>query len=137
MDTAPRGFPCIDVSPDLRPGITFRLQYRVPAEKTVPNIYPEFAEFREMPEVFATGFMVSLIEGACLLAIKPYLDCPREHPTGAEPESQTPVPSPCNSVCRMAPDGAYCVGCFRTLDEIAGWAGFDDARRRLVWRQLR
>jgi predicted Fe-S protein YdhL (DUF1289 family) len=37
----------------------------------------------------------------------------------------------------MAPDGAYCVGCFRTLDEIAGWAGFDDARRRLVWRQLR
>jgi len=64
-------------------------------------------------------------------------DCPREHPTGAEPESQTPVPSPCNSVCRMASDGVYCVGCFRTLDEIAGWAGFDDARRRLVWRQLR
>jgi fluoroacetyl-CoA thioesterase len=82
MDTAPRGFPRIDVSPDLRPGITFRLQYRVPAEKTVPNIYPEFAEFREMPEVFATGFLVSLIEGACLLAIKPYLDWPREQSVG-------------------------------------------------------
>src|SRR5258705_8543645 len=30
----------------LRPGITYRLQYKVPVEKTVPNIYPEFAEFR-------------------------------------------------------------------------------------------
>ena len=53
------------MNPQLRPGITYRLQYKVPVEKTVPNIYPEFAEFREMPEVFATGFMVSLIEGAC------------------------------------------------------------------------
>ena len=55
----------------------------------------------------------------------------------AAPESQTPVPSPCNSVCRMDPDGRYCVGCLRTLEEIAGWPGFDDARRRLVWQQLR
>jgi predicted Fe-S protein YdhL (DUF1289 family) len=53
------------------------------------------------------------------------------------PESQTPVPSPCNSVCRMDSQGAYCIGCFRTLDEIAGWAGFDDERRRLIWRELR
>jgi predicted Fe-S protein YdhL (DUF1289 family) len=37
----------------------------------------------------------------------------------------------------MDPEGAYCVGCFRTLEEIAGWSGFDDARRRLVWEQLR
>ena len=35
-----------------------------------------------MPEAFATGFMVSLIEGACLLAIKPYLDWPREQSVG-------------------------------------------------------
>jgi len=35
-----------------------------------------------MPEVFATGFMVSLIEGACLLAIKPFLDWPREQSVG-------------------------------------------------------
>jgi predicted Fe-S protein YdhL (DUF1289 family) len=48
-----------------------------------------------------------------------------------------PVGSPCTSVCRMDADGVYCVGCFRTLDEIAGWAGFDDERRRLIWKQLR
>jgi len=52
-------------------------------------------------------------------------------------EPPAAVPSPCNSVCRMDPDGRYCIGCFRTLDEIAGWAGFDDARRRLIWDDLR
>ena len=61
----------------------------------------------------------------------------RDAAAPAAPESQTPVPSPCNSVCRMDSAGAYCVGCFRTLDEIAGWTGFDDARRRLVWEELR
>lgn len=55
----------------------------------------------------------------------------------AAPASQAAVPSPCNSVCRMDPGGVYCVGCFRTLDEIAGWAGFDDERRRLIWEELR
>jgi hypothetical protein len=54
----------------------------------------------------------------------------------AEPGPGTPVPSPCNSVCRMDADGRYCIGCFRTLDEIAGWAAFDDGRRRLIWQQL-
>jgi uncharacterized protein len=58
-------------------------------------------------------------------------------PMSAEPGRDGPVASPCNSVCRMDADGVYCIGCFRTLDEIAGWAGFDDARRRLIWEQLR
>jgi len=70
------------MSPELRPGIRFQLQYKVPDGKTVPNIYPEFAEFQQMPEVFATGFMVALIEQACLLAVKPYLDWPTEQTVG-------------------------------------------------------
>jgi fluoroacetyl-CoA thioesterase len=70
------------VSPDLRPGISYRLQYTVPDAKTVPNIYPEFGEFQQMPQVFATGFMVALVEQACLLAVKPYLDWPREQTVG-------------------------------------------------------
>ena len=32
-----------------------------------------------------------------------------------------PVPSPCISVCRMDAVTGWCEGCFRTLDEIAGW----------------
>jgi len=35
-----------------------------------------------MPQVFATGYMVALIEQACLLAVKPYLDWPREQTVG-------------------------------------------------------
>ena len=70
------------MSPDLKPGITSRFTYTVPDNKTVPHLYPEFTEFREMPEVFATGFLVGLMEGACQLAIKPYLDWPAEQSVG-------------------------------------------------------
>lgn len=35
-----------------------------------------------MPEVFATGFLVGLLEWACIKAIKPYLDWPEEQSVG-------------------------------------------------------
>ena len=35
-----------------------------------------------MPRVFATGFMVGLIEWACILAINPYIDWPDEQTVG-------------------------------------------------------
>jgi fluoroacetyl-CoA thioesterase len=70
------------MSPDLKPGISFDFEYTVPDDKTVPNLYPEWQEFREMPDVFATGFLVGLMEGACQLSIKPYLDWPREQSVG-------------------------------------------------------
>jgi fluoroacetyl-CoA thioesterase len=70
------------MSPDLKPGIQFDFEYRVPDNKTVPHLYPEWQEFREMPEVFATGFLIGLMEGTCQLAIKPYLDWPREQSVG-------------------------------------------------------
>lgn len=58
----------------LKPGDKVRFSFRVPAEKTVPHLYPEAAEFREMPTVFATGFMVGLMEWACLKVLEPHLD---------------------------------------------------------------
>jgi fluoroacetyl-CoA thioesterase len=70
------------MSPDLKPGIRHTFRYTLPADKTVPHLYPEFTEFREMPDVFATGFLVGLIEATCQLAIKPYLDWPREQSVG-------------------------------------------------------
>jgi len=48
--------------------------YRVPETKTVPNLYPESALFQAMPAVFATGFMVGLIEWACIDALAPHLE---------------------------------------------------------------
>jgi fluoroacetyl-CoA thioesterase len=70
------------MSPELKPGIAFEFDYRVPENRTVPHLYPEFAEFQQMPRVLATGFMVGLIEHVCQLAIKPYLDWPREQSLG-------------------------------------------------------
>jgi fluoroacetyl-CoA thioesterase len=58
----------------LQPGIKASFSYKVPMEKTVPHIYREAAEFQEMPEVFATGFMAALMEWTCVKALAPHLD---------------------------------------------------------------
>ena len=58
----------------LKPGATAQFAFRIPAEKTVPHLYPEAAEFREMPTVFATGFMVGLMEWTCLKVLEPHLE---------------------------------------------------------------
>ncbi len=38
--------------------------------------------FRQMPEILATGFMVGLLEWACVDALRPYLDWPAEQTLG-------------------------------------------------------
>ena len=49
----------------------------------------------------------------------------------------TGVASPCINVCQMHPASGWCVGCLRTLDEIAAWGGLDDIGRREVLQRLR
>lgn len=66
----------------LQPGIRYQHRFRVPGSKTVPALYPEAEEFVAMPQVFATGFMVGLLEWACIRAINPHLDWPREQTVG-------------------------------------------------------
>ena len=46
------------------------------------------------------------------------------------------VPSPCRNVCRMHEASGHCVGCGRTLDEIALWSVLDDDDKRAVWVEL-
>lgn len=58
----------------LKAGVTHRLVYRVPRERTVPFLYPEAPSLRDMPEVFATGYMVGLMEWASIELLKPHLD---------------------------------------------------------------
>lgn len=70
------------MKPTLQAGLTHRHVFKVPPSKTVPQLYPESESFREMPEVLATGFMVGLMEWACIEAIKPHLDWPREQSLG-------------------------------------------------------
>lgn len=46
------------------------------------------------------------------------------------------VPSPCISVCRIDAHSGLCEGCFRTLDEIAGWSALAEAEKLALWRAL-
>ena len=66
----------------LKPGVTYEHRFVVPSSKTVPALYPESDEFVAMPEVFATGFLVGLLEWACIKAINPHLDWPSEQTVG-------------------------------------------------------
>jgi len=66
----------------LKPGLTHRFKFRVPENKTVPFLYPEAAEFQQMPKVLATGFMVGLFEWTCIQAVNPHLDWPHEQSMG-------------------------------------------------------
>lgn len=70
------------MKPSLQPGLRHQFRYTVPANKTVPHLYPESESFQQMPQVLATGFMVGLMEWACIEAIKPHLDWPEEQSLG-------------------------------------------------------
>jgi fluoroacetyl-CoA thioesterase len=58
----------------LKPGLTHRFAYKVPENKTVPYTYPEAPEIASMPKVFATGFMIVLMEWTCTQLLAPHLD---------------------------------------------------------------
>jgi predicted Fe-S protein YdhL (DUF1289 family) len=47
-----------------------------------------------------------------------------------------PIATPCVQVCVIDDDSGLCLGCFRTLDEIAGWAGFSEVERSAVMAAL-
>lgn len=46
--------------------------------------------------------------------------------------SSPPIASPCINVCRMDEKAGFCVGCFRTLEEIAFWGRASDALRARI-----
>jgi fluoroacetyl-CoA thioesterase len=62
----------------MRPGLVIGarhvVRYTVPAHQTVPDLLPTLAEFRRGQPVFATGFMVGLMEAPCMAAVYPHLE---------------------------------------------------------------
>jgi uncharacterized protein len=48
----------------------------------------------------------------------------------------TSIESPCNRVCVMHPRLGHCIGCGRSLDEIARWSDFAPAERARIMAQL-
>ncbi|MCP1726239.1 putative Fe-S protein YdhL (DUF1289 family) [Natronospira proteinivora] len=51
------------------------------------------------------------------------------------PESPEPPESPCVGVCTMDDEG-HCIGCFRTLDEIAQWGTLSPEEQWRVVEEL-
>jgi hypothetical protein len=50
--------------------------------------------------------------------------------------SETGIDTPCARVCVVHPRLDVCIGCGRTLSEIARWIELGDAERRRIMSQL-
>jgi predicted Fe-S protein YdhL (DUF1289 family) len=47
-----------------------------------------------------------------------------------------PIQTPCNKICTIDAAIGLCVGCGRTIDEIARWTAFSDAERARIMAAL-
>lgn len=47
-----------------------------------------------------------------------------------------PIVTPCIKVCVVDGESGLCLGCYRTLAEVAGWARLDDAARESIMADL-
>lgn len=54
----------------------------------------------------------------------------------AQAGAQPLVPSPCQSVCRMDASLGLCVGCYRSLAEIAQWSQASAQRKQQIWAAI-
>lgn len=48
----------------------------------------------------------------------------------------TDVPSPCINICDLDRTEQYCLGCGRSLDEIAKWRSASESERRKISDKL-
>jgi fluoroacetyl-CoA thioesterase len=62
------------VKPGLAIGDRGVFSHRIGDQHTVPALYPEAQLFQAMPGVFATGYMVGLMEWACIEQLAPYYE---------------------------------------------------------------
>ena len=47
-----------------------------------------------------------------------------------------PIATPCIDVCKMDSASGLCLGCGRTLDEIARWGSMSDGERAAIMQEL-
>jgi fluoroacetyl-CoA thioesterase len=77
----------------LQPGLTASLTYEVATDRTVPHLLPEAAEFADMPQVLATGYLVGLVEWTCMRALNGHLD-DSERTVGVHVDLSHEAPTP-------------------------------------------
>lgn len=47
-----------------------------------------------------------------------------------------PIKTPCIKVCVVDGASGLCLGCYRALNEVAGWARLTDAEREAIMAEL-
>lgn len=47
-----------------------------------------------------------------------------------------PIATPCIKVCVVDGESGLCMGCYRQLSEVAGWARLSDDERAEIMREL-
>ncbi|VVE86522.1 thioesterase family protein [Pandoraea bronchicola] len=111
-------------SPELVPGLTFEWTYRVPKKAVVPELYDDVELCRDMPAVLATGYLAGILECACLQAIRPYLDWPREQSLGTLVSFSHLAATPAGDTLRIQGKLVDVAG--RTLRfEVEAWDGLE------------
>jgi fluoroacetyl-CoA thioesterase len=66
--------PLPNMKPTLTPGARATWALVVPADKTVPHLFEGAPDLAAMPAVFATAFMIGLIEWTCMKVLEPHLE---------------------------------------------------------------
>lgn len=112
------------MSPQLQPGFTFEWSYTVPARATVPQLFHDTAFCRDMPDVLATGYMVGLMELACIQGIMPFVDWPREQSVGIAVQFSHLAATPPGMTLQFKGE-VLAVEARRVQFRIAAWDGID------------
>ncbi|MDQ1815124.1 thioesterase family protein [Massilia sp. CCM 9210] len=112
------------MSPDLQPGYRFEWSYTVPARATVPQLYHDTDFCLDMPDVLATGYMVGMMELACVHGIMPFTDWPREQSVGTMVHFSHFAPTPPGMTLAIKGEVLEVAG-RRVLFRIEAWDGVD------------
>lgn len=112
------------MSPDLQPGFRFDWSYTVPARASVPQLYHDTGFCLDMPEVLATGYLVGMMELACVNGIMPFMDWPREQSLGTMVRFSHFAPTPPGMTLRIEGELLEVDG-RRLLFRVQAWDGVD------------
>ncbi|CAG9175865.1 thioesterase family protein [Cupriavidus respiraculi] len=121
--------------PPLAAGQTFTWQYTVPPKATVPNLYDDIPGCADMPDVLATGYMVGIMECACLQMLLEHLDWPREQSLGTLVSFSHLAPTPAGMTITVKGELVAIEG--RKLRfELSAWDGEDKISEGVHERHL-
>jgi predicted Fe-S protein YdhL (DUF1289 family) len=56
--------------------------------------------------------------------------------TAPPPRPPAPIKTPCIKVCVVDSESGLCLGCYRKLSKVAGWAKLTDAEREAIMAEL-